>query len=297
MNTADKAPGGDRPNAGEPEVTVYTPDPLLRSPGALFRSMWHDLLASRELSWRLMVRDISARYRQAALGILWAFLPPIATALIFVILKREGAVKIGDTGIPYAAFVMIGTVLWQLFTQSLNAPIKAVTKGRAMLMRINFPREALILSGVGQVMFEFAIRLIILAAVFVIFRIPLTPGLLLAPFAVLMLILLGTMIGLILTPLGVLYTDIAAALPTVIGLWFFITPVVYPAPTQWPYSLIINLNPVSPLLVGARDLATRGVLLNPVPFAVVSAVTLVGLLVMWVVYRLSLPILTERIGA
>ena len=166
-----------------------------------------------------------------------------------------------------------------------------------MLARINFPREALILSAVGQVLFEFGIRIVILAAVFVVFRVPVTWGLLAAPLAVVMLILLGIVIGLLLTPIGMLYTDVAAALPTLTGLWFFVTPVVYPAPSRWPYSLLINLNPASPLLVGARDLATRGTLANPGTFAAVCALTLVGLFVTWVLYRLSLPILTERIGA
>lgn len=59
---------------------VYTPESQLRRPRDLVQSMWQDLLASRELAWRLMVRDISAQYRQSFLGIFWAFLPPIAKA-------------------------------------------------------------------------------------------------------------------------------------------------------------------------------------------------------------------------
>ena len=166
-----------------------------------------------------------------------------------------------------------------------------------MLARINFPREALILSGIGQVAFDFGIRLLILAGVFVIFRVPLTWGLLLAPFAILMLISLGIVIGVLLTPLGMLYSDVSAALPTITSLWFFVTPVVYPPPEQGILALLINLNPVSPLLVGARDLATRGTLSDVMPFAIVSGLTLLGLLVMWVLYRVSLPILIEKMGA
>jgi lipopolysaccharide transport system permease protein len=283
--------------AWEPGTTVYTPDSALRRPRALLRAMVADLAASRQLAWRLMVRDISSRYRQAALGILWAFLPPVAAAAIFVVLKREAAVNIPDTGIPYPAFVMIGTVFWQLFVLALNAPIKAVTKNRAMLTRVNFPREALVLAGLGEVFFELLVRVLILAGVFVVFQVPVSWGLVAAPAAVVVLILAGLMIGLLLTPVGVLYTDIAAALPTITGLWFFVTPVVYPPPTRWPYSLLMDLNPAAPLLVGARDLATGQGLTNPGPFAAWTAAALLGLLAMWIVYRLSLPILTERIGA
>lgn len=278
-------------------VTIYTPESQLRSPRRLVRAMWRDLLASRELAWRLMVRDISARYRQSVFGILWAFLPPIATAVVFIVLNRAAVINVGTTNIPYPAFVMFGTVLWQLFIESLNAPLKAVAGGKSMLLRINFPREALILSGIGQVLFDFGIKALILAGVFVLFRVPLTWGLLLAPFAILMLMLLGIVIGLLLTPVGMLYADVSAALSTITSLWFFVTPVVYPPPEHGILSVLISLNPVSPLLVGARDLATRGTLSDVVPFAIISGLTLLGLLVMWVLYRVSLPILIEKMGA
>jgi lipopolysaccharide transport system permease protein len=276
------------------DFVVYSPESQLRSPMKLMRSMWCDMKASRELAWRLTIRDISARYRQSLFGVLWAFLPPIATALIFVVLNREGALNIGDTEIPYPAFVMVGTVLWQLFIDSLNAPLRMVIASKPMLAKINFPREALILSAVAQVLFDFGIRLVILVGVFIIFKIQLMPGMVFAVFAIIMLMLLGIMIGMLLTPIGVLYSDVLSALTTVTTLWFFVTPVVYPAPESWPYSLLGIVNPVSPLLVGARDLLTLGTISNIVPFIAVSVITLIGLIVMWVLYRVALPILTER---
>ena len=109
-----------------PEVT-YTPESLLRHPIKLARSMAHDLWASRELAWRLFVRNISAQYRQSLLGYLWAFLPPIFTTLIFVFLNSQKILNIGETGIPYPAYVMMGTLLWQGFVDALNSPIKMET--------------------------------------------------------------------------------------------------------------------------------------------------------------------------
>jgi lipopolysaccharide transport system permease protein len=259
--------------------------------------MWSDLLASRELAWCLAVRDIKAKYRQSLLGVVWAFLPPVAIALLFVAVNRAGVINVGETAIPYPAFVLFGTTLWYIFFRSLTTPLDAIRAGKAMLVKINFPREAIALSALGQALFDAGIRLVILGAVFVIFQLPLTWGLLLAPLAVLMLVLLGTMIGLLLTPLGVLYTDVTSALSTIGPIWLLLTPVVYPPPDRWPYSLIVDLNPVSPLLVGARDLATRGVLVDPLAFAIVSGLTVLGLLVVWVLYRISIPILIERMGS
>jgi lipopolysaccharide transport system permease protein len=282
---------------GQIPVTVYTPESQLRAPGNFIRSMWYDLLASRELAWRLTVRDISARYRQSALGILWAFLLPLVTAALFIGLNRSAILNVGTTEIPYPVFVLFGTMLWQLFLDSLNAPLKAVTTNKAILAKVNMPREAIILSGIGQLLFDFSIRAIILAAIFVIYRIPLTWGLLLAPFAILMLMLLGITIGLALTPIGVLYTDIAQALTAITGLWFFITPVAYPVPEQGLLSVLMNLNPVTYLLNGARDIITLGTLSNVISVVVISVITILGLFVVQILYRLSLPILIERMSA
>jgi len=278
-------------------VTEYTPESELRSPGKLARCMWRDLMASRELAWRLTVRDISARYRQALLGISWAFLPPIATALLFILLNREGVIKVSDTHIPYPAFVFIGTVLWQLFTDSLNAPLKLVTTNKVMLAKANFPREALILSAMGQAGFDFGVRLIILAVVFVFFKVPFSWGILLSLPAVLMIMLLGIMIGLLLTPMGVLYSDVSAALPILTSLWLFLTPVVYPPPQQGLLAVLFRFNPVSPLIIAARDLSTQSPFTGVVPFILVSGLTVLGLLLMWAIFRLSIPILLERISA
>ena len=278
-------------------IVVYTPKSRLRSPTVMVREMWNDLLASRELAWRLIIRDISAQYRQSFLGIFWAFLPPIATGLIFVILNNRKVINISETDIPYPAFVMFGTVLWQVFADSLNAPLKVATASKAMLAKIKFPREALILCGIGKTSFNCSIKLLVLAAVFIVFKIPVTWGLPLSLAAVILLILLGTTFGLLLTPVGLLYTDIAQGLNVLIGLWFFLTPVVYPAPRNFPFSLLATLNPVSPILVGTRDLATQGILRNPVPFFVVTGVMFVVLFLAWVIYRLAIPILVERMSA
>ncbi|MBT8054682.1 MAG: ABC transporter permease, partial [Gammaproteobacteria bacterium] len=124
--------------------TVYSPDSELLSFGKLLRSMWSDLLASRELAWRLLVRNISAQYRQSLLGYAWAFLPPLFTTAIWVFLQSQKVFNVADTGMPYPVFVLTGTVLWQTFVEALNAPLKMINQSRAMLSKINFPREALI---------------------------------------------------------------------------------------------------------------------------------------------------------
>lgn len=284
-------------NTPDLPVVTYTRASQIRSPLRLVRSMGMDLASSSELSWRLFRRDISAQYRQSLLGVLWAFVPPIITALIFIVLQKSQVVNLGETDVPYPVFVLVGMLLWQIFSESINAPLKSVTNARSMLVKINFPREALITSAFLVVLFGVAIKTVVLIAVFLFFGMPVTPGLLLAPLAVLMLVLLGFGLGLLITPIGMLYTDISAALPTLVQILFFLTPVVYVAPKIFPFSLIMMINPVSPLLVGARDLITQGQMTNAGPFLLVSALTILLLAASWLLYRLSMPIIIERMSS
>ena len=279
-----------------PEV-VYTPDPQLRQPRQLVRSMVADLLASRQLAWRLFVRNISAQYRQSLLGYLWAFLPPIVTTLTFVFLHAQQILNVGETSIPYPAYVMVGTLLWQGFVDALNSPIKLITSSKSMLAKINFPREALILAGLGEVLFNFSIRLILLVVVFIWFQISLPVTALWSPLGVLALIALGLMIGILLSPLSVLYQDVEKGLAIITSMWFLVTPVAYTPPTTWPASLLVSLNPVSPLIITTRELLTTGTVSQPGSFLLIAGIVCLLLLVGWVLYRLAMPHLIARMSA
>ncbi|WP_315791075.1 ABC transporter permease [Fischerella sp. JS2] len=296
-NTRSKPPqltsGSDR----RAQKVVYTPESQLEHPVQLFKAMGQDLLASRGLARQLMIRDISAQYRQSFLGIFWAFVPPIITALGFTFASNAKIVNVGVTDLPYPAYVMFSMALWQTFTEALNAPIQAVTAAKQMLARINFPREALILAKLGEIFFNFTIKLILIVALFIWFRMPVSWTIILAPVALIHLVILGTFIGLLLAPLGVLYNDITKALTLIIGLWLFFTPVVYPVPRGGGLAAIVQLNPVTPLLVTTRELATTGVVSNSYGFWLASLIAIVGLLLAWLVYRLAMPFVVERISS
>jgi lipopolysaccharide transport system permease protein len=259
--------------------------------------MWRDLLASRELAWRLMVRDIRAQYRQSFLGILWAFIPPIVTAVGFTLAANAKVVNIGVTDLPYPAYVMFSMTLWQTFVEALNGPVQGVTAAKAMLAKINFPREALILAKLGQVFFNFAIKLFLIVGLFIWFQMPVTWSVVLAPVALIHLVMLGTFLGLLLAPLGALYQDFSNGLTLVTGLWLFLTPVVYPVPSSGTFGTLVKLNPVTPLLVTTRELATTGILSDPQGFWVVSLLAIVGLLLAWLIYRLAIPFVVERMSS
>jgi lipopolysaccharide transport system permease protein len=278
-------------------IFVYTPESQLTNPARLLRQMLRDVAACRELAWRLFVRNISSRYRHTFFGYVWAFLPPVLTTGVFVFLQKAGYFIVGQTAVPYAIFVLAGLILWQAFADAVHAPLRLVQQSHSILTKVNFPRESLILAGVGEVLFASLIRLalLILALWWFGVRVPWTA--IWFPFGVLALIGMGIALGLLITPVAILYHDVGQGLPFVLYLWMFLTPVVYPAPATWPGSLLVVLNPVSPVLDTTRDWLFSGSAHYLSGFFAVCGLTVFGLLAGWLLYRLALPILIERMSA
>lgn len=284
-------------NGRSPAVRIYTPESALRRPGALLRGMLADLQASRELAWRLALRDLRAQYRQTALGLLWALLLPLANTAVWLFVQGTGIVAIRDTGLPYPVFVLSGTLLWSIFMDAFNAPLQQANAARPMLARINFPREAIILSGLVQVLFNAAIKTVVLVAALLFLGI--MPGWQAAffPLALIGLVLSGTALGLLVTPVGMLYTDVGRAAAVLMQFLMFLTPVVYPAPAAGWASELFRLNPLTPLIQTLRDLLTGHPPEQLCAFLAVSGAMAVLLILAWAAYRVAMPILIERMSA
>lgn len=277
-------------------VNVYTPESPLRHPSQFLRGMFRDLQASRELAWRLFVRDTSAQYRQSLLGYVWAFLPPLVASVPFIFLNSQGVVTIEGTLIPYPAYALIGTIIWQVFADALNSPLKTVVSAKSMLTRINLPKEAILLSGLGQVIFSFLIRLVLLILVFAWFKIVPPVTVLLFPIGVFALILVGFTLGVVLTPLGLLYNDVQQTIPIATMFLMLLTPVVYPPPQTGLAATVAQWNPLSPLIVVTRDWMTTGDATQIAAFAIITTVAIVLLFGGWIMYRLALPHIIARMG-
>ncbi|MFT3722170.1 MAG: ABC transporter permease [Hyphomonadaceae bacterium] len=262
----------------------------------MLREMLRDLSQARELAWRLFIRDLKAQFRNSILGYFWVFIPPLMAALPFVYLNAQGVVSMGSTPIPYGAYAMTGTIIWQVFVDALNSPLKSVTSARSMLTRINFPREAILIAALLQTGFGFGIRLLLLVAVFLWFRVVPAPTAPLFIIGILGLILTGFMLGLLITPLGLLYGDVSQAIPVATTMLMFLTPVLYPTPTDGLAATVSAFNPLTPLVVATRDWLTIGATDYLLGFVVVSSTAVFLLLLGWVLYRIALPHLVARLG-
>lgn len=281
----------------EQQISIYTPDSMLSSPLRMWQEMLRDLMASRELAWRLMVRDLQAQYRQTFLGLLWAILLPLSNTLVWIFLSRSGVVNISETPLPYPVYVFTGTMLWAILMDAVNAPLQIVTASKSMLAKINFPREALVIAGIYQTIVNAIIKVTLLLIALLAMGIYPTWSVSLFPIGVLSLILVGTAIGLVLTPIGLLYTDVSKAIPLLMQFMMYITPVVFAMPKKGFSATLFQLNPLTPLILTARDWLTG---LTPVYldyFLVVNVVAIVLLFIFWIVFRLAMPILIERMGS
>lgn len=279
------------------QVRIYTPESAIASPAKLLEDMIRDLSAARGLSYRLARRDISAQYRQTLLGFLWALVLPLANTVVWVFLGMSGILAVGATPLPYPVFVLIGTMLWAIFMEAVNAPLQGVSASRDMLAKINFPREAIVISGIYQVLFNAVIKLAIVLAVLAIFGIAPDWQIALVPIGVASLILVGTAVGLFLTPIGLLYTDIGKGLPIVMQFLMYLTPVVYPLRSEGTLSTLLLLNPLTPLIETTRAWLTGGTPEWLHYFLVTNILAFLMLVFVWIVYRLAMPIIIERMSS
>lgn len=274
----------------------YSAENYLRRPGVLFRQMAADLGASWELSLRLTVRDFKAQFRASYAGYLWAFIPPIVASATFLVLRAGNVINFPDTEVRYSVFVFVGTLLWQVFTEALLGPIKMITGSRGMLVKVNFPREALLIAGFLLSLINMLIRLVVLLPFLLWLHPPFYWSALLFPFATVSLVLLGYTLGLFLAPVGMLYHDIQRGLTLITTFWMFLTPVVFPISGQSWVQLIYRLNPVSPLLQTSRDLITGMPPTLWLDFLVVTGGVLLLLPLAWLLFRIFIPHIIERLG-
>lgn len=278
-----------------PEI-VYSHLPLLSRPGDFLRGMFKDLAASRALAWRLLVRNLTSQYRQSVFGYLWILFGPLVATAGFVFLSAHGILRMGDTGSPYVLYVFVGTLLWQVFTDALHLPLRWFSTFKSTLSRVNFPHEAIVLAAFGEVLTHFAIRFVLLHIFLFAFGTSVTFSSLFAVLVVFVLIVLGLTVGVLLVPPGLLLGDVERSFYPLTMLWFVATPVIYPPPATWPASLINQFNPVSPLLITARELLLGGTITHLGSFLLVFGLTICGAFVSWIMLRLAMPHLVERVN-
>ena len=278
------------------QTHVYQKETNRNIPKLLGQSL-KDLVRSRFLAFQLAKRDISAQYRQSYLGLAWAFVTPLATAFVWMFLNSSGTVKLTDTGIPYPVYAFAGTLLWSIITEAINSPIQSTNSAKSILTKINFPKEALIVSGALKLLFNSSVKIVLLLVFIFAYGVDLSWGLVLFPFAILGGLLVGNTIGLLLTPIGMLYQDIGKAIGFGMQFLMYATPVVFAIPETGLMKTLMQLNPLTPIIMVGRNLAVGLPIEYGSYFLMVFAVSIPLFLIALVFYRISIPIFVERLSA
>lgn len=283
----------------EPETTpivINSPSSALARPRVLISELVGDLVRCRELTWVLFQRDLKAQFRQSYLGYVWLFLPPFLTTAVWLFLNHQQVISVADTDIPYPVFVITGSVVWQTFVRLLQSPVTAFNAGKPVFMKLKVPPEAFIAAGSARAVFEFMLFSLALIPTFIFFGV--TPGwtILLAPFVILTLLAFGTALGLLLVPLGSLYSDVQQAIPVSMGFLMYLAPVVYPPPETGLSAQLIQLNPMTPLLMSTRDLLTTGSLEYFWPTMALLPVSLILIVMSMLGLRVAMPHMIARAG-
>lgn len=275
------------------ETRVYQKETTVRF-SKLLKASLADIYASRFLSRQLAVRDITAQYRQSYLGILWAFITPLATAIVWIVLNSSGTVQLSDTGIPYPVYAFSGTLIWSIVTESINSPLSSTNAAKGLLTKLNFPKEALVVSGIYKLLFNSAIKVLLLVVFVFAFGVGFHWSLLLFPLAMLGAVLIGTTVGLFITPLGMLYKDVSRFISFGLNFLMYATPVVYAIPQSGLMKTVMTYNPLTPIILTTRDFVTGQAPDHLGYFMVVVLCCIPLFLLGLLFYRTSIPIIIER---
>ncbi len=207
----------------------------------------------RELLFFLAWRDVTVRYKQAALGVAWAVLQPLLTMVIFSVIFGQLA-KLPSDGIPYPVFSYVALLPWQLFAGALQRAGTSLVGNANLLTKVYFPRLIIPISAVAAGLVDFAIAFVVLLGLMLWYRITPTWAILWLPLLVVLALLTALAVGLWLSALNVQYRDVQHAIPFLIQAWMYASPVAYSAGLipSGKWRIVYGLNPLAGVIQGFR---------------------------------------------
>jgi lipopolysaccharide transport system permease protein len=212
-----------------------------------------DLWAHRDLFYFLIWRDVKVRYKQTALGVAWAVLQPLLTMVVFTVIFGRLA-GVPSDGEPYPIFVYAGLLPWNFFNQAVTTSSNSLIGNAALITKVYFPRLVIPGAAVGAGLVDFAIAAVILFVMAFHYGIAFGASILMLIPLALLTTLFAVGVGMWMSALNVKYRDVRYALPFLLQIWMYVTPIIYPVtfiPQRWHW--LILLNPLSGIIQGFRS--------------------------------------------
>lgn len=232
-------------------------DFVIQPPPRWLSINWKELLRYRDLFLVLAWRDIAVRYKQTALGVLWAIFQPLITMVIFTfIFNKMANIQSGDKT-PYPIFLYVGQLFWTYFSGALSNASNSMVTNSQLISKIYFPRLIVPATAITTGLVDFCISAMVFIGMMIYFGVrPHFIGILILPVLVLCTVLNALGWGLYMAAINVKYRDVRYALPFFIQIMMYVTPVIYPVMMldKHPVAkmLMLWLNPMSGIITTAR---------------------------------------------
>jgi len=240
--------------------------------------------------------NILADFKRSFVGLLWLFILPIISVIIWILLNGAGIIDPGDTGIPYPAYVLLSTSIWGFFAEIYKTSSNVVNNNGRMMIMTRFPHEILILERVIVHVVRFVIPFIVNIIVLYIFGIRLGWAALLFPLTLIPLLLLGLSIGMMVAIMRVIATDVSKMVDEGMRFLMFLTPIVYaPKVNVGWLSDVVHLNPLTYLIGFSRELLTQGSFYQPQAYMYCCLGTLVLFVLSLKIFLRVEPKVLERL--
>jgi len=257
---------------------------LIRSEAAGVQLNLQELWHYRELLYFLTLRDIKVRYKQTLMGLAWVIIQPLMTMLIFTLVFNR-FVRLDAGPLPYPLFALSGLLLWLFFSSAVSNSTNSLISNANLITKVYFPRMFIPAAAVGAGLVDLAVAFVLLIVLVFYYGLALTPRLLLLPLFVFLMTLLALGVSLFSAAVTVKYRDLRHALPFIIQLWMFASPVIYPpaiVPQRWRW--LVTINPIAGIIEGFRA-ALTGQPFNWFQLSLATGITVTLLLFSIYVFR------------
>jgi lipopolysaccharide transport system permease protein len=235
-----------------------------------------ELVRSWELLVELTMRELRIRYKQTALGALWALFSPVLMMILFTqVFARAAKIDTGD--VPYSVFVYCGLLPWQFFASSLKGSVESLTRNNRLVTKIYMPREVFPISTVMAAFVDFLVASVVLVGLMLWHGFfPSLAMLAYLPMIILVQITLTVGLSLLLSMGNLFYRDVKYVMEVLMIVWMFATSVVYPLKFDGPWGWLLSLNPMTPIIDGYRHVLLYGTAPEPIGFCYASVLAVLA---------------------
>jgi len=234
-------------------------DVIVIEAGRTERHYWRDLWRYRELFQVFAWRDLSVRYKQTVIGVLWALIRPLLMMLVFTIIFGRIAGLPADGRAPYSLMVFAGVLPWTFFSNGLSEASNSLINNTNLINKVYFPRLIMPISTIVVALVDFLISFCILLALMLWYQFLPDWRIVVLPFFILMTFLAAVGPALWITALNVKYRDFRYIIPFIVQIGLYVSPVGFSSnviPDRW--RLLYSMNPMAGVIDGFRWCLLRG---------------------------------------